>query len=87
MLSDHQPLSFHFQQIDWKARTRIQTFLLQLQKCDFDMQYVPGKHLVVTGALSCAFLPDPGTEIPDLEMNIHVHTVISALPTSEQKPQ
>ena len=47
----------------------------------------PGKHLVVTDILSRAFLPDSDPEIPDLEMVIHVHTVISALPISEQKLQ
>ena len=61
--------------------------MLRLQKFDFDMQYVPRKHLVVTDTLSRASLPDTDPEIPDLEMNIHVHTVISALSISEQKLQ
>ena len=87
MLNDHQPLRSIFNKSVVKAPPRIQKFLLQLQKYDFDMQYVPGKHLVVTDTLSHASLPDTDPEIPDLEMNIHVHTVISALPISEQKPQ
>ena len=47
--------------------------MLRLQKYGFDMQYVPGKLLVVTDTLSRASLPDTDPEIPDLEMNIHVH--------------
>ena len=61
--------------------------MLRLQKYDFDMQYVPGKHLVVTDTLSRASLPDTDPEIPDLEVNIRVHTVISSLPISEQNLQ
>ena len=61
--------------------------MLRLQKYDFDMQYVPGKHLVVTDTLSRTSLAATDPEIPDLEMNIHVHTVISALLISEPKLQ
>ena len=61
--------------------------MLQLQKYDFGTQYVPGKHLAATDTLSRASLSDTDPEIPDLEMNIHVDTVISALPLSEQKLQ
>ena len=38
-------------------------------------------------ALSHTSLSDTDPEIPDLEMNIHVHTVISSLPISEQRLQ
>ena len=87
VLNDHQPLSSIFNKSIVKAPPRIQKFLLRLQKYDFDMQYVPGKHLVVTDTLSRASLPDTDPEIPDLEMNIHVHKVISSLPISQQKLQ
>ena len=85
VLNDHQPLRSTFNKSIVKAPPRIQKFLSRLQKYDFDMQYVTGKHLVVTDTLSRASLPDTDPEIPDLEMNIHVHTVISSLPISEQK--
>ena len=87
VLNDHQPLRSIFNKSIVKAPPRIQKFLLRLQKYDFDMQYVPGKHLVVTDTLSRASLPVRDPEIPDLEMNIHVHTVISSLPISEPKLQ
>ena len=38
-----------------------------------------------TSPLLSPYLPDSDPEIPDLEMNIHVH--ISTLPISEQKLQ
>ena len=50
--------------------------MLRLQKYDFEMQYVPEKHLVGTDILSRASLPYSDPEIPDLEMSIHVHTVM-----------
>ena len=49
------------------------------------MQYVLGKHPVVTDTVSHVSLPDTDPEVPDLEMNIHVQTVILSLPISEQK--
>ena len=87
MLNHHQPVRSIFTKSIVKAPPRIQKFLLRLHKYDFDMQYVLRKHLVVTDTLSRASLPDSDPEILDLEMNIHVHTVISALPISEQKLQ
>ena len=87
MLNDHQPLRSIFNKSIVKALLRIQKFLLQLQKYDFDMQYVPGKHLVVTDTFTRASLPDTDPKIPNMEMSIHVHTVISALPITEQKLQ
>ena len=85
MLNEHQPLCSIFNKSIVKAPSRIQELLLWLQKYDFDMQYVLGKHLVVTDTVSRASLPDTDLEVPDLETNIHVHTVILSLPISEQK--
>ena len=87
VFKDHEPLRSIFNKSIVKAPPRIQKFLLRLQKYDFDMQYVPERHLVVTDTLSRASLPDTDPEIPDLEINIHAHTVISSLLISERKLQ
>ena len=87
VLNEHQLLCSILNKSIVEAPPRIQKVLLWLQKYDFDMQYVLGKHLVVTDTLSHASLLDTDPEVPDLEMNIHVHTGISSLPISEQTLQ
>ena len=69
-----------------KAPPRIQKFLLQLQRYDFDIEFTPGKYLVIADALSRAYLSDiPKSEIPEVEYQVHF--VISNLPISRSKFQ
>ena len=46
------------------------------------MNYKPGKEIKVADTLSRAHLQDSRTEIPDMELDFVVHSVISSLPIS-----
>ena len=58
--------------------------MLSLQKYDFDIEYVSGKKMFVSNALSRAHETDANSKIPELEMQHYVHSVISNLPVSER---
>ena len=59
----------------------------RLQQYDFNMHYLPGKHLKVTDALSRASLSDCDPEIPEEELDHYVHTVMGSLPISSTRLQ
>ena len=49
------------------------------------MNYKPGKEIKGADALSRAHLQDSRTEIPDMEFDFVVHSVISSLPISPKR--
>ena len=49
------------------------------------MNYKPGKEIKVADTLSRAHLQDSRTEIPDVELDFVVHSVISSLPISPKR--
>ena len=83
--NDHQPLKSIFTKAINRAPPRIQRFLLRLQRYDFGMNYKPGKEIKVADTLSRAHLQDSRTEIPDVELDFVVHSVISSLPISPER--
>ena len=83
--NDHQPLKSIFNKPISKAPPRIQRFLLRLYRYDFTLNYIPGKNMVVSDALSRAYLKDQKPEISDAEMDYMIHSVISSLPISDEK--
>ena len=85
--NDHLPLKSIFNKPLAKAPTRIPCFLLHLQQYDFNMHYLPGKHLKVTDALSRASLSECDPEIPEEELDHHVHTMMGSLPVSSTRIQ
>ena len=68
-----------------KAPPRIQRFLLRLHRYDFQIEYAPGKTVVVADTLSRAFLPNNSPEITEDEMKCHIHVVMQHLPMSPKK--
>ena len=59
--------------------------MLRLQKYDFDLDYVSGKKMFVSDALSRAHQTDATSEIPNLEMQHYVHSIVSNVPVSERR--
>ena len=53
--NDHKPLRQIFKKSIFQAPPRIPQFLLALQRSDFDVNYVPGKTVVVADAFSRAY--------------------------------
>ena len=77
VVNDHQPLQAIFSRSITECPPRIQRFMLRLQKYDFDIEYVSGKKMLVSDALSRAHETDATSEIPELEMQHYVHSVVS----------
>ena len=83
--NDHQPLKSIFNKPLSKAPARIQRFLLRLQRYNFNVNYVQGKHMHVADTLSRAAINDNTPEIPENELNTYIHSVITNLPISERR--
>ena len=85
VFSDHRPLKSIFSKSLTQCPPRIQRFILHLQKYRFDLDFVPGKDMNVSDALSRAHLKDVTSEIPKSEMELYIHSIVSNLPISEQR--
>ena len=56
---------------------------MKLQKYDFDLEYSPGKTMVVSDALSRAYVESHSSpELEESDIIHHVHSVIDSLPIS-----
>ena len=63
----------------------IQKFFLHLQKYDFELQYSPGKDMLVSDTLSRSHLSRSESEFTEDSLIHHVHSVLSNLPISETR--
>lgn len=83
--SDHRPLEAILKKDLDKVSPRLQRLRLRLLKYNVDVQYKPGKQMLVADALSRAYLTD---ETPDLSyQSVTVHSVSSLAVTSEKAAQ
>ena len=83
VINDHQPLKSIFNKSISQCPPRIQRFFLKLQKYDFDLEYAPGKTMVVSDALSRAYLKDRSSpELEESDLIHHVHSILDSLPIS-----
>ena len=81
--NDHQLLKSIFNKSISQCPPRIQRFFMKLQKYDFDLEYSPGKTMVVFDALSRAHLESYSSpELKESDLIHHVHSVIDSLPIS-----
>ena len=83
--NDHQPLKSIFSKSLSQCPPRIQRFMLHLQKYDFDLEFAPGRKMVVADALSRTHLTDTCSEIPESEIQVYVHSLVSSFPVSENR--
>jgi hypothetical protein len=81
--TDHKPLESIVKKPLASAPPRLQRMLLRLQKYDLRVIHVPGKNIPVADCLSRNFLC--GNESDEDMLEVHIHTVISQLPISEDK--
>jgi hypothetical protein len=82
--SDHKPLSSIMKKSLSNACPRLQRMLLQLQKYDLNVTFVPGKYIPVGDLLSRKSLPETYPELSD-GLDLHIHTVLSSLSVSDRK--
>ncbi len=81
VINDHQPLKSIFNKSISQCPPRIQRFFMKLQKYDFDLEYAPGKTMVVSDALSRAYLKDRSSpELEESDLIHHVHSILDSLP-------
>ena len=81
--SDHQSLESIFKRPISKAPPRIQRFLLRLQKYQFEVEFSPGKNLVVSDTLSRA--PLEASTSDDKDADAQIHMLFEGLPVSDKK--
>ena len=81
--NDHQPVKSIFSKSIIDCPPHIQCFFLKLQKYDFVLEYSPGKTMVVSDALSRAYLHSQTTEIPEHDLIHHVSSTFMLLPISQ----
>ena len=85
VFNDHQPLKSIFKKSITQCPPRIQRFFMKLQKYDFNLEYSPGKSMVVSDALSRAYLNNHSTEIDDVDLIHSVQFTFDTLPISEAR--
>lgn len=68
VFNDHQPLKSIFRKSINQCPSRIQRFFMKLQQYDFNLEYSPGKTMVVSDALSRAYLNSHSAEIEEAEL-------------------
>ena len=83
--SDHKPLEAIVNKPLYKAPPRIQRFLLRLQKYQYKLKHVPGKHMLVADTLSRACLPGQLKSDLTKEADLQVHSLVSSLAVSDVK--
>ena len=66
--NDHKLLQLIFKKPINKTPPRLERFMLYLQRYDFKIQFVPGKQIIVTDALSRSALPDTTPELTNAEL-------------------
>ena len=85
VFNDHQSLKSIFQKSITQCPPRIQRFFMKLQKYDFNLEYSPGKSMVVSDALSRAYLNNHSTEIDDVDLIHSIQLTFDSLPISEAR--
>ena len=85
VINDHKPLNSISHRSITSCPPRIQKLLLRLQKYDFELQYSPGKDMLVSDTLSRSHLSRSESEFTEDSLIHHVHSVLSNLPISETR--
>ena len=82
VINDHKPLKSTFNRSIISFPPRILKFFLRLQKYDFQLQYSPGKNILVSDTLSRSHLTHFQPEFAENRLIHHAHFVLSNLTIS-----
>ena len=82
-INDHKPSKSIFDRSIISCPPRIQNFFLLLQRSNFELQYSPGKDMLVSYTLSRTYLSRSEPEFTEDSLIHHVHFALSNLPISE----
>ena len=85
IINDHHPsnLSSTSPTADQPMPSSHATLIYEAPKNDFDLEYAPGKTIVVSDALSRAYLESHSSpELKESDLIHHIHSVIDSIPIS-----
>ena len=82
--NDHKPLKTILAKPISEAPPRIQRFMLNLQKYDFDIHYIPGKLIILADTLSRATLKDTTQTISEKKPTAYIHSIVPYLLVSDE---
>ncbi|KAK5866505.1 hypothetical protein PBY51_020693 [Eleginops maclovinus] len=82
--SDHKPLENIVKKPLLSAPKRLQRMLLRLQRYDIDVNYVPGRDMLLADTLSRAYLMESSTT-GSVEAEIETINMVDYLPISEER--
>lgn len=85
VFNDYQPLKTIFNKSIAQCPPRIQRFFMKLQKYDFDLEYSPGKTMVVLDGHSRAYLNHHSTKVEEVDLIHSVQVTFDTLPSSEAR--
>ena len=74
--NDHKPLKTIIAKRISEAPPGIQHFIINLQKYDFDVHYIPGKLMILADTLGRATLKDAMQTIPKNETTTYIHSIV-----------
>ena len=83
--TDHKPLEAIMKKPIGAAPPRLQRMMLQLQRYDLVVRYVPGKLMYAADTLSRAHLATTHDADPELTSDMQVHAFVTSLPVSAKK--
>ena len=74
--NDHKPLKTIIAKRISEAPPGIRHFIINLQKYDFDVHYIPGKLMILADTLGRATLKDAMQTIPKNETTTYIHSIV-----------
>ena len=83
--TDHKPLIAITNKPLNNAPPRLQRLMIRLQKYDVELEWTPGKFLVIADTLSRAVQPGAALSSTEDEITCHVDAIKSTLPISQEK--
>ena len=87
MHTDHRPLETIFKKPLANAAPRLQRMLLQLQRYDLIVNYVPGKLMYIADTLSRAYVEGDPTCGAAEDIEVMVHQLLDSLPMTQARRQ
>lgn len=82
--TDHKPLQAIFNKPLYQAPSRLQRFLLAVQKYDLHVTYKPGKYMWLADTLSRAYLQETPTDLVPGETDVNLISPLEFLPVSKE---
>ena len=84
-INDHKPMESFLNNLIHKTQSRIQEFIIFLQKYNLVVNYVSGNDLICSHTLSRVLLKEQSWEISETEINWQIHLGLSSSSISTER--